>query len=382
MIFKVLLIGVILLLGVVVILPFILNVVGVPVFQFGSVGSGFAGSGGTTMLRSSDGGTKWEEATFLREKRLPPPAQIFSLTFHPTSPNVIFAGTKASGLWISSDGGEHWSKAVDPSRTLDITADVYRIFLGGSDPQILYLAVFQNDRGRVLKSENGGKTFKEVYFVTANRFGVFDLWVHPSDPNQIRIVTGQGGVLESRDGGKTWRVVRWFSEALTRLMVNPVFPSEMLVTTSSGKLFKTFDNGENWADLNEESAPGEITSPIMLNPFVSLISRRSIETLVADPNIFTTLYLGSKEGLLRSQDGGFSWQRLNVLIPPEALPVTAVAVKPGYSNIIFAAAVNQLHKSTDGGETWDVDVLPTKVRVRQILFHPLRPETMFIIAGR
>ena len=69
--------------------------------------------------------------------------------------------------------------------------------------------------------------------------GVFDLYIDPQDADHVVIATGQGGVLETRNGGRTWRVRRWFSEALTQILVNPVFFGEMFVTTSGENLFKT-----------------------------------------------------------------------------------------------------------------------------------------------
>ena len=99
-------------------------------------------------------------------------------------------------------------------------------------------------------------------------------------------------------------------------------------------------------------------------------------------NIFTTLYLGSGSGVLRSSNGGFTWERLNILIPPEALPVRAVAVGPRSSNTIFAGASAQLHRSDDGGTNWRVKFLPTGGKIKSLLIHPLKQEIMFAILER
>lgn len=362
------------------IIPFVLNIAGVTSFQFGSLSGGpQAGSG--ILLRSGDGGMGWENTVFSGARRIRAPDKILDIAFHPQNADIVFAGTKSSGLWKSDDGGKSWGKITDQSRALESNADVYRIEVSRSNPQIIYLAVFQNSRGRVFKSENSGLSFREIYFVTANRFGVFDLYVNPQDSNHVIVVTGQGGILESRNGGKTWHVIKWFSEALTRILVNPAFYGEIFVVISSGKLFKTFDGGENWADLQEPGIKtGTFPPPnATLNPFVGLTSKRSIEALVADPNNFTTLFIGSKEGLVRSTDGGFSWDRVNLLIPPEDLPVSAVAVSYSDSNKIFATASTQFHKTTDGGENWTVSALPTRFRTNKILVHPLRSDTMFAV---
>lgn len=391
MIFKVILIILIVILGLVVVLPFVLSIAGFNVLQFGSI-SGGAVAAGEGLLRSQDGGTTWTSAANSTEGRIRFPREILDFAFHATSSDILFIGSKGSGLWRSKDGGSLWQKVSDKARVLDPGADVYKVAVSRSQPQIIYLAVFQNNRGRVLKSGDGGESFREVYFVTANRFGVFDLYVDPQDSNHVVIATGQGGVLETRNGGRTWRVRRWFSEALTRMLVNPVFSGEILVTTSGKNLFKTFDGGENWADLNEglqrlANARAEMEGrpsiqPSFSNPFAGGAFGKSLEALVADPNIFTTLYIGSQDGLLRSTNGGFSWERLDVLIPPEALPVKSVAVHPRNSATIFATALNQIHRSDDGGINWNVKTIDTKGKINRILIHPLKTDTMFIVLGR
>lgn len=390
MVLKIILVILVIVLGLVVVLPFVLNIAGFNVFQFGSI-SGGAISAGEGLLRSKDGGESWVSVTNSSDKRIRFPQEILDISFHATSSDIIFLGSKGSGLWKSMNGGSSWQKVVDKARVLDPRADVYRVAVSRSQPRIIYLAVFQNSRGRVLKSEDGGGSFREMYFVTANRFGVFDLYADPSDANHVIIATGQGGVLETRNGGRTWRVKRWFSEALTRLVVNPYFSGEMFVTTSGKNLFKTFDGGENWADLNEglqrvANSRGELEGrpsfQPSLNPFAGGAFGKSLEALVADPNVFTTIYIGSQDGLLRSTNGGFSWERLNVLIPPEALPVKAVVVDPRNSSTIFAAALNQIHRSEDGGINWNVKTLAVNGRIARILIHPLKPDTMFIVLGR
>lgn len=389
MVFKIILVIFVIILGLVVVIPFVLNIAGFNIWQFGSFGGGGkAALGGEGLLRSEDGGENWVNVARLAGKGVSFPREILDLTFHATSSEIIFLGSKGAGLWKSMDGGKSWQKSVDRARVLDPRADVYKVAISPSQPKIIYLAAFMSDRGRVLKSEDGGESFREVYFVTANRYGVFDLYVNPVDSNHVIIATGQGGALESRNGGRTWRVLRWFSEALTKLIVNPVFPGEILAITSSGKLFKTFDGGENWADLNEglrvveEMRDTAYAPKLSFNPFGGGSSFNSLETVIPDPRDFTTLYFGSGFGLFRSSNGGFSWDRLNVLIPPEALPVKSVAVHPRNSSLIFAAAANQIHKSNDGGVNWSVKTLDINGRINKILIHPLRPETMFVILGR
>ncbi len=361
---------------------------GVKTFQFGAA-SGGLDAGAEKILRSSDGGINWEGVVRSRERGVAFPKKIYDLKFHPQNPGMIFLGTKGAGLWKSEDGGFSWSAVKDESGVLDPKADVYALTIPRAEPDLIYAAVFQERMGRVLKSEDGGRNFREVYAISAGGSGIADIYANPASPNHVIIITGQGGVLESRDGGRTWRVIGWLGGPLARLIVNPVFPGEMLVVSSSGKILKTFDGGKNWSELNfgrdnASLTAGEVPYPYAgvttFNPFVAVFGgREGPEVLVPEPSLFTTLYAGTKEGLHRSFNGGFTWEKLNLLIPQGGAAVTAAAIHPRNPRIIFAGIRDEIHKSEDGGFSWSVQKLAARGVIRQIIVHPRNPDVIFLI---
>lgn len=378
---KYLLIFIVLFLALIILFPFVLFLAGVPIFQSGSFGGGQGGNG-TILLRSKDEGKSWDEIRMGEEGYVP--RGILTIAFHPHNHALLYLGTKSHGLWKSEDNGLSWAPVIDTSGILKQNADVYKIAFATSSPDVLYLAVFQDKRGRVLKSENRGESFREMLFVTADNFGVFDLYVNPGNADHVIAVTGQGGILESVNGGEAWSIKRWFSEALARVLVNPNFPNEFFVVTSLGKLWKTFDGGENWADLNKALRSATLKAAERKrfeNPFFAFQSGQGsiIEELLPDPNVFSTLYLGSRAGLFFSTNGGFGWEQMNILIPSEALPVSAVVVDPHRSTTLFAAASNQIHRSDDGGERWSVSIIDTPLRISRLIIDPEDPKIMFAV---
>ena len=320
------------------------------------------------ILISDNAGGDWKEVIESDNTRSAMPAVIYDFEFHPHDSKTMFLGGKRSGLWVSKDAGKNWGMVSGKNSVLNERADVYAIDINKSNPQIMYLAVFQQNKGRIFKSEDGGLVFKEVYFAPAERIGVFGVFSDPENSNKVYIITGQGGFLDSQNGGKTWRVRKWFSEPLPKLVPNKIYPFEMYIATASGKIFKTFDRGENWADLNSD--------------FENFKGSHKLTALVIDNLNFTTVYHGSSYGLLRSQNGGFSWLPVKVIIPPEALPVNAVAVDPFNSRVIHMAASSQVYKSVDGGENWSVDQLPTKLKIKMIKINPKDSKIIYAILGR
>lgn len=290
---KIILIALVVLLTLVVVLPFVLSIAGFNILQFGTAGGGAARRGEAVIMRSQNGGNDWENISNSEDRRTPFPGQVFDLEFHPKEPDTLFLGSRGSGLWKSVNGGVLWKKITDKAAVLDSRADAHKVAVSRSEPKVIYAAVFQDRRGRVLQSRDGGESFQEVYFVTADNFRVFDLAVSPSDPNRVLIATGQGGILETRNGGRTWRVVRWFTEAVEKILPNPQNFSEILALTASGRLFKSVDGGANWADLQPGllRARSDAQTPLSpipqpsLNPFAGF-TRDMIQAMVPDPNFF------------------------------------------------------------------------------------------------
>lgn len=383
MLAKIVLILIALLIVFLVVIPLVLNMFGVPIFQFESAGGGGTNSVTGILITSTDGGRTWVDAGLSEDTDARFPSKIFDIAFHPTNPDTLFLGGLSSGLWRSETRGVSWTRVSDRGGVLSPQSDVYAVVVSPQNPDIIYTAVFQNNRGRILKSEDGSGSFEEIYSTTADRFGVFDLFLNPRDSDHVRIVTGQGGLLETRDGGETWRVIRWFGRPLTHLFVNPAFPDEMYVLDSGGTLFKTFNRGFDWTEvtidadvLQRQFQP----QPIFFNPFTS--ARRSLETFAVDPRNFATLYAGSQKGLFRSLDGGISWKRVELLIPPNALPVRAVAVHPGTSRTFFVGAGTELSRTDNNGTDWIVHTFKSRLPIDRIFIHPSRPDVMFITFGR
>ena len=357
-------IGIIVALGVVlvVILPFML---GYSSESRPSSGSSVKTQEDIGIFKSVDGGISWEKKNE-SEERVPINAfSILDFEFYPKDSKIIFAGTKGGGLWKTGDGADSWKKVLDKNSILDSTAWVHKIAISKSNPDEIYLAVFQKNRGRILKSADGGESFVEVYFTPLEKFGVFDIFV--DEAGTVFIVTGQGGFFESRDHGKTWKIVRWFKDGLIKLAVNPNNFSIMYVLSPPGNIFKTSDKGKSWLDIT---------------PALSEFDGAKINQYLYIDSVSSNLFLASNYGLLKSTSGGASWGRVQVIIPPEALPALAVATDPRNANIIYVSASNQLYKSMDGGASWSVANSPSGKKLTTLKIDSKNPEVMYAVVSK
>lgn len=88
-----------------------------------------------------------------------------------------------------------------------------------------------------------------------------------------------------------------------------------------------------------------------IGPFRLILAER-VYSLALSPNDTSVIYAGTNTGVFKTSNGGTSWQRAGEGLPYEA-NVTAVAVSPSNSNIIYAAARDiGVYKSSNGGTTW------------------------------
>lgn len=133
---------------------------------------------------SRDGGTSWTIAG-------PGPDRVIDLAASPTDANTVYAGA-VGGLVKSEDGGRTWALAGPSGRAatlVESTAD-------GS------LYVFLAGAGLLKLSKEWSWT------ELANDFGeryILHLAGDPDDAAHLVAVTDESAVIESRDGGKTWR---------------------------------------------------------------------------------------------------------------------------------------------------------------------------------
>lgn len=158
-----------------------------------SLVSGGAGSG---IFKSTDGGEHWSEIT--RNSGLPGGLiGNIGLTVSPAKPGRVWAIVEADsgGVFRSDDAGATWTR-TNTERKLRQRAWYYsRIFADPKDANGVYV---QNVG--MFHSVDGGATFKPI---TVPHGDNHDLWIAPNDPKRM-IQSNDGGANVSFDGGKSW----------------------------------------------------------------------------------------------------------------------------------------------------------------------------------
>ena len=77
--------------------------------------------------------------------------------------------------------------------------------------------------------------------------------IHPDDPEIIFVGMEFGGMYQSVDSGKTWRMVAAGvtpESSITSIVFDPSSPNTMYISQSSGGVYKSIDGGVSWVVIN------------------------------------------------------------------------------------------------------------------------------------
>ena len=299
----------------------------------------------------------------------------YDVRMHPENPDIMFVTDAFAGVFKSVDGGRTWTPSNQGINVRGgMSGDAIPIFcltIDPNNPQIIWTGT-QDIRG-IFKSEDGGDTWKmKVNGIRESNGITFrGISVQPGNSQVVyaaaelsswawagKEVMGrefdrtQGVVYKSTDGGENWKVV-WRGDNLARyVLIDPrntdviyistgIFDREAAnsdhTTDTPGGVgvLKSTDGGQSWQQVNNG------------------ITNLYVGTLFMHPENPDTLLAGSSNnafpegsGVFLTTDGGANWQRVM------ADGVQSVEFSILDPTIAYAGNPGFIYRSTDGGKTW------------------------------
>ncbi|HYH44390.1 MAG TPA: hypothetical protein VEG34_01800, partial [Thermoanaerobaculia bacterium] len=275
-----------------------------------------AATGG--VWKSTDGGVSWKPVFDDQ-----PVASIGAIEVHPQNPDAVWVGTGegnprnsasvGNGVYRSLDGGRTWKHAG-----LEKSERIHRIVLHPRNPEVAWVAALgqtwaENPERGVFKTVDGGRTWKRVLFVD-EKTGAADLVIDPSNPDKLIAAM--------------WDYRRW--------------PWFFRSGGPGSGLYVSQDGGESWSRRTPEDGlpAGDL-------------GRIGLAIAPSDPRVVYALVEADKNALLRSEDGGRTFQTVNAEpgVSDRPFYYSDLRVDPADANRVYRLA-SFVDLSTDGGRTW------------------------------
>lgn len=366
------------------------------------LGNVFGPSPERGVYRSTDGGETWEKELFVSDR-----TGAIVLVMDPNNPRILYAGmwtaerkpwtiidgSEEGGVWKSTDGGENWKQlknglpdglvgrvgiAVSPqnSKRVWVLQEAKEETKGGlylsedggeswkrinrehdyrqrawyytriyADPQDEYTLYLCNVG--FYKSIDGGHHFKRVSTPHSDNHA---LWINPDNPN-IMIQANDGGANVSLNGGQTWTTqLNQPTSEFYRVTVDNQFP------------YRVYGAQQ---DNSTISVPSRSEGDIVPERYWYSVGGGESGHIAVDPRDPNVIYAGNYIGQITRREMDRGRQR-DIVAYPQMHDGTAprdivyrfqwnapIRLSPHNPDILYHCS-QYVHRSDDGGQTWEV----------------------------
>lgn len=332
------------------------------IFLFSGCSLGGSSTGSMSgVLKSQDGGAKWDVKVKVDEKKNISAVDVLSMAISPIDSRIVYIGTMNSGVFVSKDGAENWQQLNFPP------TKNYSLALNPKDGKTIYVTGVFQSRGKIYKSENGGVDWKEVYTEPTTGTVVVSLAIDKNNPEVLYAGNSAGLIFKTVDGGKSWKSIYSAGGPVTSIAFDASNDYFVYFLVFNQGILETKDGG---------------TSIVKLDDNISKLKKGTgIFSLKTDPNISGVIYAGLNGDIIRSTDFGENWKSINTLNNAKSssdLSIRAMDINPQNSNEIIYSSAQAIYKSVDGGVQWSTFQLETSKIVGAIKYDPTNPGTLYL----
>ncbi len=251
--------------------------------------------------------------------------RITSIDAVVANPNIFYVGAASGGVWKTQNSGQSWVPVFDEQPIQNIGA----IAIQQSNPSVVWVGTGEgNPRNSlnlgagIYKSLDAGKSWKKMGL--DKTICIHRVVIDPTNPNTVYAAAignpyaehPERGVFKTTDGGETWNKILYANDTTgcADLIMDPSNPNKLIAAMwqfkrtpwnlkSGGKgsgLFITVDGGKNWKPLTKDDGMPE-----------GQLGRIGVAFSRSMPSRVYAKVEATKNGLYKSDDGGFKWTLIN-----------------------------------------------------------------------
>jgi photosystem II stability/assembly factor-like uncharacterized protein len=298
----------------------------------------------------------------------------------------VLVGTRKGAFILTSDGKrEQW----DVSGPHFIGWEIYHLKGSPVDPNRLYAAQSSGWFGQMIqRSNDGGKTWEPVgnkftyegvtgthqyYDGTLRPWEFKRVWhLEPSltHPDMVYAGVEDAAIFQTTDAGQTWHELpglrghgsgpRWAPGAggmcLHTIIQDPKEPGRIFIAISAAGVFRTDDAGKTWQPINRGLRSQHIPDP-------EADVGHCVHRIALHPSRPRTLFMQKHWDVMRSDNGGDTWQEISGNLPTdfgfvidvhahEPETVYVVPIKSDSEHIPPDGKL-RVYRSRKGGNEWE-----------------------------
>ncbi|HNQ67788.1 MAG TPA: YCF48-related protein [Bacteroidales bacterium] len=276
------------------------------------------------IYRTNDGGSSWNLVSTNNNC-------IYKIFFY--NSNIGFAACSNGIILKTSDGGNSWS-SYETNNPDFFTS----IFFPSED--IGYACGFLC----LFKTTDGGDSWSEIQVSEEEMYdyNFFDCYF--TDDNTGYLVTGQGYVFSTTNGGISWEMsVTEVDQRISTIEVSE--SNDIFVGNELGKIFKSVDNSQSWTCQTTSYTKQYINSIAFINP---------------DQGIA----VGNKGVVLRTFNGGCAWELLNWGTDRNLTEVIYLSEE----KIIVSSSLGTVYISENSGNSWTPYTVKSGFYIKRMFF--------------
>ena len=286
-------------------------------------------------------------------------ADVLSVTFHPKEEGNVTVTSVLDGLFNKKAESETWTPIVFPPK------NIYSFILDKKDPDNrMFAAGVISGNGRVFRTDDGGDNWRAVYAEPGPKTTVTALSQRSRNTDVIFAGTSVGTLIKSLDGGSTWKNL---GNEISGTIKNISFDSNRALAAYLLALKKAVyyspDDGITWIDWEKEK-PKEVSA---LKDLAN-ISRK-------EGNISTYERLKAEAEILAERN------------KKDKRPsgILLIVTDPNISGVLYAGTSQGLYRSDSYGKYWtglNIVESASKYPISSIAINPNDSDEIVFVSGK
>ncbi len=272
--------------------------------------------------------------------------RVTGIAIHPTNPDIVYFTAASGGVWKSTNAGADFVPIAENLATMAMGA----IEVSPHDPNVIWVGTGEANGSAdsypgigIVRSTDAGATWSSPMCTAAKN--IAKLRVHLAN-DSIVLCASRQGLYRTTNKGANW--VSVLSGLIFDLVLHPTNPDIMYAVKQTAGVFKSTNSGATWTQLSI-GVPSDS------------VGRMALDLCRAQPSTLYGVIVSGKgssnlKAVIKSTNDGATWSRINNASTPNFFStygwyLCELAVDPQNPAIVTIGGVG-IYRTVNSGTSW------------------------------